>query len=106
MFLKLDVGASAYWSEIASMQTLDNLLMQGKIPTSEYLRRLPNGQLTDRESLIKIVEAAERGAMLDAANLNVPGMPESAPEADVRGGAGYGALQRIINETGAVPKEV
>ena len=31
MSLKLDVGASAYWSEIASVQTLDNLLMNGKI---------------------------------------------------------------------------
>ena len=40
------------------MQTLDNLLMLGKIPTSEYLRRLPNGQITDRETLIAITEAA------------------------------------------------
>lgn len=101
----IDAGASSYWSEIANMQTLDNLLMQGKIPTSEYLRRLPNGQLSDRESLIKIVEAAERGAMLDTAGLTVPGTGEGeSPE--LRGGAGYGALQRIINETGAVPKEV
>ena len=102
----IDAGASSYWSEIANMQTLDNLLMQGKIPTSEYLRRLPNGQLSDRESLIKIVEAAEKGAMLNAAELTVPGtgMEEETPE--LRGGAGYGALQRIINETGAVPEEV
>ena len=102
----IDAGASSYWSEIANMQTLDNLLMQGKIPTSEYLRRLPNGQLSDRESLIKIVEAAERGAMLDASQLSVPGTAEAGAEAELRGGAGYGALQRIINETGAVPKEV
>lgn len=57
----LDAGASSYWSEIANMQTLDNLLMQGKIPTSEYLRRLPNGQITDREALVAIAEAMERG---------------------------------------------
>lgn len=101
----IDAGASSYWSEIANMQTLDNLLMQGKIPTSEYLRRLPNGQLTDRESLIQIVEAAERGAMLDAASLSVPGTGNAAASPEVRGGGGYGALQRIINETGAVPKE-
>lgn len=102
----IDAGASSYWSEIANMQTLDNLLMQGKIPTSEYLRRLPNGQLTDRESLIEIVEAAERGAMLDANALTIPGTPDAAPDVALRGGAGYGALQRIINETGTVPKEV
>jgi hypothetical protein len=104
--IDIDAGASSYWSEIANMQTLDNLLMQGKIPTSEYLRRLPNGQLTDRESLIEIVEAAERGAMLDANALTIPGTSDAALDSEVRGGAGYGALQRIINETGAVPKEV
>ena len=37
MCMKLDVGASAYWSEIASVQTLDNLLMQGKIELVDYL---------------------------------------------------------------------
>ncbi len=59
--LDIDAGAGAYWSEIANMQTLDNLLMQGKIPTSEYLRRLPDGQISDREALITILERAERG---------------------------------------------
>lgn len=101
--IDLDAGASSYWSEIANMQTLDNLLMQGKIPTSEYLRRLPNGQITDRERLIAITQAAERGE-------TVPGMSVAAGTAEpaegdlpVRGGAGYGALQRKINESGDVP---
>ena len=35
------------------MQTLDNLLMQGKISTVEYLKRLPAGQITDKEALIQ-----------------------------------------------------
>ena len=102
--IDLDAGASAYWSEIANMQTLDNLLMQGKIPTSEYLRRLPNGQISDREKLITIVEAAERGQSLIATPSDIPGAPVGA-EAPLRGGAGYGELQRIINETGEIPKE-
>ena len=46
--VELDVGASSYWSEITSMQTLDNLLMQNKISTVEYLKRIPAGQITDR----------------------------------------------------------
>lgn len=103
--IDLDAGASAYWSEIANMQTLDNLLMQGKIPTSEYLRRLPNGQISDREKLIAIVEAAERGQVLVANPAAIPGVTEEG-EALLRGGAGYGALQRKINETGQVPQEV
>ncbi len=56
MTVKLDVGASSYWSEIAAMQTLDNLLMQGKISTTEYLKRLPAGQISDREALIAAME--------------------------------------------------
>lgn len=105
--IDLDAGASSYWSEIANMQTLDNLLMQGKIPTSEYLRRLPNGQITDRETLIAITEAAERGLPtggLPAGKGDSPMNPEGyAPP--VRGGAGYGNLQRKINDTGEVPRK-
>ena len=106
--IDLDAGASSYWSEIANMQTLDNLLMQNKIPTSDYLRRLPNGQITDRETLIAITRAAEQGQMLPTQGLQLPG-GQGAPGAaeatpPLRGGAGYGALQRIINQTGQVPK--
>lgn len=109
--IDLDAGASSYWSEIANMQTLDNLLMQGKISTSEYLRRLPNGQITDRESLIAVTEAAERGELLKAANLagfasTAGGMATQEQMAiPVQGGPGYGALQRAINRTGEVPRE-
>ena len=41
--IKLDVGGSAYWSEIAQMQTLDNLLMNGQINVVDYLERVPTG---------------------------------------------------------------
>jgi len=111
--VELDVGASSYWSEIASMQTLDNLLMQGKIDTIEYLKRLPAGQITDRDTLIAVLER-ERQMQLMMAGMPVPqdgGAPTQTPgpsdEATppVRGGPGYGALQRKINQTGEVPKE-
>lgn len=105
--IDLDAGASSYWSEIANMQTLDNLLMQGKIPTSEYLRRLPNGQITDRETLIAITEAAERGVMPGGASGSGQSdspMDPSGFSPPVRGGAGYGNLQRKINESGEVPR--
>ena len=102
--IDLDAGASTYWSEIANMQTLDNLLMQGKIPTSEYLRRLPNGQITDREKLVAITRAAEQGQMVDAAALMGRAAGGDA-EPPLRGGAGYGALQRKINQTGEIPPQ-
>ena len=101
--IDLDAGASSYWSEIANMQTLDNLLMQGKIPTSEYLRRLPNGQITDRERLIAITQAAERGAAVPGMDAAAGAVEPTEVDLPLRGGAGYGALQRKINESGEVP---
>ena len=111
--VELDVGASSYWSEIASMQTLDNLLMQGKISTVEYLKRIPAGQITDRETLIAVLEEQERmekamaGIPVPDAGSQQTSVPGATDEAapPVSGGPGYGALQRKINETGEVPKE-
>ena len=57
--VELEAGESAYWSEIASMQTLDNLLIQGKISTVDYLKRLPAGHITDRDELIRALEQAQ-----------------------------------------------
>ena len=107
----LDAGAASYWSEIAAMQTLDNLLMQGKIDTVEYLKRLPAGQITDRETLIATLE---RDRQMQMAAMGIPAAggdgaqtpaTADAPSPPLRGGAGYGALQRKINESGEVPRE-
>lgn len=106
----LDAGAASYWSEIAAMQTLDNLLMQGKISTVEYLKRLPSGQITDRETLIATMEQEQR-MQIAAMGMAPPASGEEEAGATdtatppLRGGAGYGALQRKINETGEVPRE-
>lgn len=110
--IELDVGASSYWSEIASMQTLDNLLTQGKIDTVEYLKRLPAGQITDRETLIA---ALEQDKQMQMQIMGMGGNPQNPPSQElgamdqvnlpVRGGSGYGALQRKINETGMIPEE-
>lgn len=58
MDLKLEVGASSYYSEIAAIQTLDNLLSQGKITAAQYLRRIPDGYVPDRRGLIRELEEA------------------------------------------------
>lgn len=57
--VKLDVGASAYWSEIASLQTLDNLLTQGKISLIDYLERVPNGYISKQQELIDKLKSAQ-----------------------------------------------
>ena len=109
----LDAGAASYWSEIAAMQTLDNLLMQGKIDTIEYLKRLPAGQITDKEALISVLQQEKQMQMMAAVMVPPEGNSGRGGAAGVvdggnqpvRGGPGYGALQRKINQTGEVPKE-
>ena len=50
--IKADVGASAYYSEIANLQTLDNLLVSEKISFLQYLERLPENIINDKRGLI------------------------------------------------------
>lgn len=48
----VDVGPSTYWSEMASAQTLDNLLQQQQITFQQYLERIPDGFIADRQGLL------------------------------------------------------
>ena len=102
MCMKLDVGASAYWSEIASVQTLDNLLMQGKIELVDYLERIPEGYVSKRQELIDKLKGNQAMSQMNqgatSGNL-VPEVPQ-AGQIPVNGGSGYGELQRALNETG------
>ena len=103
MSLKLDVGASAYWSEIMTVQTLDNLLMQGKIGIVDYLERIPEGYVGKKQELIQKMKSQEAAAMQKAAAMqNTPLISEDSMngEIPVEGGKGYGQLQRALNETG------
>jgi len=50
---KVDVGPSSYWSELAEIQTLDNLLEREQIDFIEYLDRLPEGFVRNKNGLIK-----------------------------------------------------
>jgi hypothetical protein len=88
------------------MQTLDNLLMQGKISTVEYLKRLPAGQITDRDALVEVLQREQMmamGMMPPAEGAEMAGPIMGSAEPPLRGGPGNAALQRKINETGEVP---
>jgi len=63
--LKLDVGGSAYWSEIAQINTLDNLLRQGKITVVDYLERIPNGYIVDQQGLIEKLRWREEQSLTE-----------------------------------------
>jgi hypothetical protein len=64
--LKIDVGASTEWSEVAAIQTLDNLLDKQLISFKQYLERIYNGLIPDKEGLIKEVEQQEQQAQMAA----------------------------------------
>ncbi len=57
--LKIDVGASTQWSEIASIQTLDGLLEKQLITFKQYLERQYNGLIPKKQELIDEVEEQE-----------------------------------------------
>ncbi len=75
MSLKLDVGASSYWSETAAIQTLDNLLTQGHIDFEDYLERMPDGYITKKQELI---DKIRKNASEKAAETSGGGAPDMA----------------------------
>lgn len=99
--IEQEVGASSYWSEMASMQTLDNLLMNNLISPEQYIERLPSGYLTKKEELLAELRAARMSApppQDTGSNMSVETTSENIP---VNGGAGNGSLQRALNREGA-----
>ena len=107
MTIRLDVGASSYYSEVASIQTLDNLLRDGHIDVIQYLERIPDGYIPARRALIADLKRKQQamapmpGEQPPMGEAPAEGAPtEGAPFPDIPGGRGYGELQRIINQTG------
>lgn len=109
MLMRLDVGASAYWSEIASTQTLDNLLMQGKIDILDYLERIPEGYISKREELMQKYQAllnpAPQPEMPEGGDMEMPPrgggqLVDTGAQEPILTTRGYSELQRSINQTG------
>lgn len=97
-----DAGASSYWSEIANAQTLDNLLMNGHINLGQYLKRMPNGYISERQELIDEFYGNQAAAappeMPNGTGMSVETTSSDIP---VEGGPGNASLQRALNREGA-----
>ena len=101
MTLKLDVGASSYYSEIASMQTLDNLLMNGHITATQYLERIPDGYIPARRALINELKASQAQAVMEAPTVGGGGpILQDIGKPDIPTGGGFSDLQRKVLQTG------
>lgn len=118
--IKLDVGASSYFSEIACMTTLDNLLQKGHIDIVDYLERIPDEYVPEKRALLdkkkRALEAQQQQQQAMMSNVPPPGSMEmeqpqissgskpsggsAAVKPELKGGKGYGGMQRAINKSG------
>lgn len=69
--LIVDIGGSAYFSEITQIQTLDNLMTMGLIPDPTiYLEAIPSGYIKNKQEIIKSIrdfrEQQEQAQMAQA----------------------------------------
>lgn len=101
MGIKQDVGASSYWSEIANMQTLDNLLMNHHIDAIQYLERMPNGYIAKKQELIDELKAVKAATMPAPSGTGTGMSRETSEQIEVQGGSGNSQLQRALNREGA-----
>lgn len=79
--ISVDVGATSYYSEIAMVQTLDNLRKEGALGIIDYLERLPDKLICKKQELIDRLK--EREGLIN-------GMQTQEAEAPPAGG-GIGA---------------
>ena len=96
--IRHDVGASSYWSEMANMQTLDNLLMNHHITLEQYLERLPNGYISRKHELIREAKAAANAMQMPGAATGIS--KENIDNIPLPTGTGNGQLQRELNRQG------
>lgn len=125
VLLKMDIGASAYWSEIACMQYLENWLDKGHITLVDMLERLPAGYIPKAQELLEKYKSKEIAANAMAPVPQVgtqiptdpaaqaqqafkthqtgqPGQPmQPLDSIPVEGGKGFGNLQRKVMQAGA-----
>lgn len=85
MFLnvRVDVGATTYFSEIAMTQTLDNLRKDGTLDVIQYLERIPDKLIPKKQELLdelrgRIAQGQQANAAAGAA-IPEPGAPVSNP---------------------------
>lgn len=104
MAMSMDVGASSYYSEIAAMQTLDNMVMAGHITLVQYLERIPDSYFPKRRALIAELKNQQMAPPM-MPGMGTGGAPAgegplnaalaSGPE--IVGGRGYHNAAREVN---------
>ena len=78
--VRCDVGASSYWSELAAVETLDNLLKDGYIDVIDYLESMPEGYIPRKQELIDKIKQRQFEAQQMNAMANMPMQEQMLPE--------------------------
>ena len=97
-----DVGATTYYSEIAMVQTLDNLRRDGVLELVDYLERIPDKLIPRKQELIESLREQEKQSeAAPPAAEGLPAMGGSLDEDKLFGGltgsvqARYEALPKV-----------
>ena len=118
--VKIDVGASTYFSQVQAQSAMDNLAQMGLIDLIDYLEHIPDGTIPGQKDIIKKKKKEKEQQMQMQQQMQQfvqsggpqggkPGGQENTspntageknPEANIRGGKGYNRLARAINKTG------
>ena len=86
MELNVDVGTSAYWSELTQLSTNDNLLLQGILDKGviedciTYIEGIPDKQLNNKNKILerlKQKKAAQEAQAMQTAQMQQ--MPQAMP---------------------------
>ena len=96
--IRADVGATTYYSEIAMVQTLDNLRRDGTLEIIDYLERIPDKLIPRKQDLIEAIkkrtaEVAQQTAAMQMGQGMGPMEPQMSqtPPAELQN-AGFPAL--------------
>ena len=93
--IRVNSGATTYYSEIAMVQTLDNLRRDGTLEIIDYLERIPDKLIPRKAELVR--DLRERAATAQA-NPAMPGSPGggAAPGSVAMGGGGSQVRNPVV----------
>ena len=112
LWLNIDaqVGATTYYSEIATVQTLDNLRRDGTLEIIDYLERIPDKLIPRKQELIDAIkkrtaEVAQQAATLEQQGDMMPGQQgpqiSKTPRSDLQN-AGFPSMGGDISAEKAI----
>ena len=112
LWLNIDaqVGATTYYSEIATVQTLDNLRRDGTLEILDYLERIPDKLIPRKQELIDAIkkrtaEVAQQAATLEQQGDMMPGQEgpqvSKTPRSDLQN-AGFPSMGGDITAEKAI----